>query len=307
MAELKKQNELLRQQLQQAVSLSLASSSSAPLPSSSSAALPSPLHHPPYQQSRSTLLAAPSIIFTPQQFSSVQPPSQDLLSSVRQHNNNYNMSSSQTVGEQPSLARYLVLGATLESKIKSKICQGGYVDLGALSSPTDTAVSVAMGNIGQPTISLTPMRTSPPSSILEWLRLFGTYAGIYLQAHADEASSLMRYMVAIMDISKCHGGYSWRVYDEKFRRIRALSPTLQWHLLLNLRSPRDCWSCRSRLWYFLSPLDGASVREAHCAQASTAVRRTETPCAQASTAVCFSARSALRAGYSYIIKFKKST
>ena len=42
---------------------------------------------------------------------------------------------------------------------------------------------------------------------------------------------------------------------------------------------------RSRLWYFLSPLDGASVREAHCAQASSAVRRTEAPCAQASTAV----------------------
>ena len=68
-------------------------------------------------------------------------------------------------------------------------------------------------------------------------------------------------------------------------------------LLLNVRSPRDCGSCRSRLWYFLSPLDGASVREAHCAQASTAVRRTEAPCAQASTAVRFSARSALRAGY----------
>ena len=31
---------------------------------------------------------------------------------------------------------------------------------------------------------------------------------------------------------------------------------------------------RSRLWYFLSPLDGASVREAHCEQASTAVRAT---------------------------------
>ena len=290
MAELKKQNELLRQQLQQAVSLPLASSSSAPLPSSSSAALPSALHHPPSQQSRSMLLAAPSIIFTPQQFSSVQPPSQDLLSSVRQHNN---MSSSQTVDEQPSLARYLVLGATLESKIKPKICEGGYVDIGALSSPTDTAVSVAMGNNGKPTISLTPMRTSPPSSILEWLCLFGTYASIYLQAHDDEASSLMRYMVAIMDMSKCHGGYAWRVYDEQFRRIRAPSPTLQWHLLLNLRSPRHCGSCRSRLWYFLSPLDCASVREAHCAQASTAV--------------FFSARSALRAGYWSIIKFKKST
>ena len=58
-----------------------------------------------------------------------------------------------------------------------------------------------------------------------------------------------------------------------------------YYLLLNLRSPRDCGSCRSRLWYFLSLLDGASVREAHCAQASTAVRRTEAPCAQASTVV----------------------
>ncbi len=37
---------------------------------------------------------------------------------------------------------------------------------------------------------------------------------------------------------------------------------------------------RSRLWYFLSPLDGASVREAR----RLAVRRTEAPCAQASTA-----------------------
>ena len=56
-------------------------------------------------------------------------------------------------------------------------------------------------------------------------------------------------------------------------------------------------SCRSRLWYFLSPLDCPSVREAHYAQASTAVRRTEAPCAQASTVVRVSARSALRAGY----------
>ena len=36
---------------------------------------------------------------------------------------------------------------------------------------------------------------------------------------------------------------------------------------------------RSHLWYFLSPLDGASVREANCEQARTAVR--EEYCAQA--------------------------
>ena len=35
---------------------------------------------------------------------------------------------------------------------------------------------------------------------------------------------------------------------------------------------------RSHLWYFLGPLDGASVREGHCEQASTAVR--EAHCAK---------------------------
>ena len=87
----------------------------------------------------------------------------------------------------------------------------------------------------------------------------------------------------------------------RYNLIRVVdnSPLCILNLLLNVRSPCD-WvvpSCRSRLWYFPSPLDGASVREAHCAQASTAVRRTEAPCTQASTAMRFSARSALRAGY----------
>ena len=60
------------------------------------------------------------------------------------------------------------------------------------------------------------------------------------------------------------------------------------YLLLNLRSPRDYVGssvppfARSHLWYFLSPLDGALVREAHCEQASTAVR--EAHCAQATSA-----------------------
>ena len=78
-----------------------------------------------------------------------------------------------------------------------------------------------------------------------------------------------------------------------------------------LRSPRDYVGPPFVRSFALSPLDGASVREAHCEleqastavreahceQASTAVRRTEAPCAQASTAVRFSVRSALRAGY----------
>ena len=44
------------------------------------------------------------------------------------------------------------------------------------------------------------------------------------------------------------------------------------NLLINLRSPRDYVGPPFVRSFTLSPLDGASVREAHCEQASTAVR-----------------------------------
>ena len=44
---------------------------------------------------------------------------------------------------------------------------------------------------------------------------------------------------------------------------------------------------RSRLRYFLSPLDGASVREGHCDQASTAVREAHCPQATVARLVIF--------------------
>ena len=54
------------------------------------------------------------------------------------------------------------------------------------------------------------------------------------------------------------------------------------NLLLNLRSPRDYVGPPFVRSFALSPLDGASVREAHCDQASTAVRKAH--CAQATVA-----------------------
>ena len=87
----------------------------------------------------------------------------------------------------------------------------------------------------------------------------------------------------------------WPAATDTQRQSRDLLKCI--YLLINLRSPRDYVGPPFVRSFALSPLDGASVREAHCEQASTAVRRTEAPCAQASTAVRFSARSALRTGY----------
>ena len=37
-------------------------------------------------------------------------------------------------------------------------------------------------------------------------------------------------MVNILDMHWRHGGFDWRVYDECFRRVRALAPSMPWHL-----------------------------------------------------------------------------
>ena len=37
-------------------------------------------------------------------------------------------------------------------------------------------------------------------------------------------------MVNILDMHRRHGGFAWRVHDERFRRVRALAPSMPWHL-----------------------------------------------------------------------------
>ncbi len=61
-----------------------------------------------------------------------------------------------------------------------------------------------------------------------------------------------------------------------------VEPILPMNLLINLRSPRDYVGLPFVRSFVLSPLDSASVREAHCEQASTAVR--EAHCTQATVA-----------------------
>ena len=88
-----------------------------------------------------------------------------------------------------------------------KIREWAYVDLGSLCVPSDASVLVAIGSYGRPSISLTPSRGRPPTSIFEteWIRLFGVYASIYVECHPSESAALFTYMVNVMDQHPCHG------------------------------------------------------------------------------------------------------
>ena len=175
---------------------------------------------------------------------SMLPPTattQGLLATVLQQ---MTATEASATGESHTIAPFLVLWPTLDPKVKCKIWEGGYVELGSLVA-SESNMTVAVNNEGnQSSISLTPVRARPPGNVMEWLRLFSTYAAVYLDRHPGEAPGILTYMVSILDMQRRHAGFAWRLYDERFRRIRALAPSMPWHIT-NSSSPSSVEQQRS--------------------------------------------------------------
>jgi hypothetical protein len=128
------------------------------------------------------------------------------------------------------MSDYLILGALIAPKIKAKIWKGEYVDLTTLGEGKDQAVSVAV-NKNDSLIRLTQSNPNPPGNIHEWLRLFATYAAVYVQAFPEQAAAIMSYMIRILDMQRSYGGLIWRSYDEKFRKVKGKCQKLPWHVV----------------------------------------------------------------------------
>ena len=202
LAELRAQNELLRQQLRRSRSSSV-TSETPPAVAADEPAVDG-VHSPPAEALSFTTQAPQQVSFAAPQLPAT-PNTQDLLASVLQQMTAAQMT---PTGEHQAVTPFLVLGSTLEPKIRAKIWEGAYVELGALAS-SEPAVAVAVSNTGQqPSISLTTVRARPPGNILEWLRRFATYAAVYLERHAAEAPSVLTYMVSIVDMHRRHGGFA---------------------------------------------------------------------------------------------------
>ena len=125
-------------------------------------------------------------------------------------------------------SQFLILGATLDQKTKSKIWAREYIELSSLNDRPDPSVSVSVQNDGKPSISLKPTKTTPPSSYYQWLKLFSTYAAVYLQKYPEQAAGILTYMMYIFDLFRRHPGYLWRTYDVEFRKVRAFVDA-PWH------------------------------------------------------------------------------
>ena len=229
LAVLRAQNELLRQQLMNHPPKPAATAPEEARPSTSTAAMAA--------VTAETVMGAPAFNVLPRLTPHEAPrplwtatptaTKQDLLATVLQQ---MTATEPSTNGESRIIAPFLVLGSTLDSKLKCKIWEGGYVEMGSLVA-SESTMTVAVNNEGnQSSIYLTPVRARPPGNVMEWLRLFSTYAAVCLDRHPDEAPGVLTYIVSIIDMQRRHGGFAWRLYDERFRRIRSLAPSMPCHV-----------------------------------------------------------------------------
>ena len=129
---------------------------------------------------------------------------------------------------------YFIAGTVIDIKIKKKIWAREFIELGSLNKPEANGSSVNMaysaGSMSQ--ISFTPSKPRPPANIYEWVNLFSTFAAVYTQKYPQEAPQLFTYMQRVMSITRSHpASFIWRIYDERFRRLKQYSQSLPWHLL----------------------------------------------------------------------------
>lgn len=118
----------------------------------------------------------------------------------------------------------LPVDARVPEKIRQKIWNKEYIDLGALlACPTGhDRFKLTVNNAGSglsPSLVLEPAQQPKKiTSIDSWLSAFNVYVGIYTMTYLAEAPALMKFSSIIRDLAD---GNNWHFYDENFRFFTA--------------------------------------------------------------------------------------
>ena len=126
------------------------------------------------------------------------------------------------------LREYEVYGSQLDPKLKKKIWEGQFIELGLLANAVPAAPLVVRDDAS---IALAQNKIKEPASPTEWHTLFATFMAVYLQKHPTEGPSMITYMDKIMLLYRQYNGYVWRSYDRRFRAAKAACPKLPWHMI----------------------------------------------------------------------------
>ena len=122
------------------------------------------------------------------------------------------------------------LGSRISAKIKAKIWEEEFVDVGSIwdqvPNPDRYALPFTAPSRGSPK---TPQLTFEPienpkkvSSINDWVSAFHTFVAIYCVKFPNETPNLIKFCEMVRDIAT-RGG-DWSYYDEHFCYIRQANP-----------------------------------------------------------------------------------
>ena len=120
-------------------------------------------------------------------------------------------------------------GACLTHKVKAKIWANEYVDFSTLLSEPGTLWQGSLDDdtsSQQRTVVLNRPK-SKPLSFNQWLSAFIIFADVVSEKSEKEGAQLWAYLSTIQEMNfKFSQRNAWRLYDEEFRRQRAIAPEL---------------------------------------------------------------------------------
>ncbi|XP_076083533.1 uncharacterized protein LOC143054404 [Mytilus galloprovincialis] len=112
------------------------------------------------------------------------------------------------------------LGATVSQKIKEKIWSDEFIDMNSLtSSYVEDPFSLFVSN-RKFSLYNNSRSNKPPLSIEQWTSAYLVFSDIYIEKCPEEARHLLKYGHNIREMYDLYGDEPWRIYDEKFRRLR---------------------------------------------------------------------------------------
>jgi len=127
------------------------------------------------------------------------------------------------------LGLFSLIHPPVDAKIRTQICNKEYVDMAKLIFTDDVGEMTTITKSSTKTVTQIQKRsTKTISNVLTWSRAFQHYADLYCTRYPHEASDLFRYMSIIQALAGTSA--SWCLYDEKFRRARAVN-ALPWGTL----------------------------------------------------------------------------
>ena len=111
------------------------------------------------------------------------------------------------------------LSARVPQKVKSKIWEGEYIELGSLLDRKQTLRLSTKSKPGQESPSIVWKEEKAKwLSIDEWTDAFNIYSAVWIEKFPDQAVDLLTYQHLVRKVY--NDGGEWRFYDEEFRKSK---------------------------------------------------------------------------------------